>query len=805
MTTSTWAGHATVAADAPRAHGTGRTALVFSGQGNQWLGMGQDLIAHEPSARAVLEEADAVLRAATGWSLLGELAASRAESRLEDPAVLQPTLVALQIALARLLAERGVVADAFVGHSLGEIAAAAAAGALDLAGALRLARLRGELMRRAVGTGRTALLGVDAEVAAALIERHGGAADIAAWNAPGSTLVAGDATTVRAVVDELAAQEVFSRLLPGEIAFHSRYLEPLRAEFAEAARGIEPRATIGALVSTVTGDVVDGPALGHEYWADNLRRPVRFVQAVDTLVGLGCRTFVEVGAHPTLSPSLTECCAARGVEPLVLPTLRRGEGEQENVLRTVWELRRAGAAGPARARGARKVRFLAAAGKDAPRIALRGRVAQFAAGAAATAMAALDTAAREATHPAAETYADPTTDTCADPATETCADPATGTCADPATETYADPATETYADPATDTCADTTRHGVSVDWDTTEDLVPEEASVVAGPVAPGAATVAAYGRTPGSAWTRLLTARREVLVPTPETEPHTLAALTARCAAPRTVADTAAETAWHAERDVLVRLRPGIAPGLRSLLDVALRITAAVLGAHAPRALRGIELYATEDRPYWVHVARTEDGGAGITVMAEDGRPLLRVARSAWRDRAATVTGPADTEAVPVQESADLDALLAADAVTREALLTERVRQAAATALRTTADRIPAQRPLNKLGMDSVMGLEMRRSLAADFGVEIGLVRILRGATAADLAADLAAELGERLAPEQTPGAAHDQREPGHGPGLPDLDDPADIERLLADLDALSPEEVDSLLGRLAGDAAGEI
>uniref|UniRef100_UPI00117CBA1D acyltransferase domain-containing protein n=1 Tax=Streptomyces sp. NRRL B-24572 TaxID=1962156 RepID=UPI00117CBA1D len=122
-----------MAADAARAHGTGRTALVFSGQGNQWSGMGQDLIAHEPSARAVLEEADAVLRPATGWSLLGELAAPRGESRLEDPAVLQPTLVALQIALARLLAERGVVADAFVGHSLGEIAAAAAAGALDLA------------------------------------------------------------------------------------------------------------------------------------------------------------------------------------------------------------------------------------------------------------------------------------------------------------------------------------------------------------------------------------------------------------------------------------------------------------------------------------------------------------------------------------------------------------------------------------------------------------------------------------------------------------------------------------------------
>ncbi|WP_179200076.1 acyltransferase domain-containing protein, partial [Streptomyces sp. NRRL B-24572] len=73
-------------------------------------------------------------------------------------------------------------------------------------------------------------------------------------------------------------------------------------EFAAAAPGIRPRATTAALVSTVTGEVVEGPALDHAYWADNLRRPVRFVQAVDTLVDLGCRTFVEVGAHPTLSP-----------------------------------------------------------------------------------------------------------------------------------------------------------------------------------------------------------------------------------------------------------------------------------------------------------------------------------------------------------------------------------------------------------------------------------------------------------------------------------------------------------------------
>ncbi|MET9960298.1 acyltransferase domain-containing protein [Streptomyces sp. NPDC006326] len=776
MTTSTWAaGRATAAADPAGGHHRGRTAFVFSGQGNQWPGMGRDLMALEPSVRQTLEEADAVLREPGGWSLLGELAASPGESRLSDPAVLQPALVALQIAVARLLAERGVVADAFTGHSLGEIAAAAAAGALGLADALRLARLRGELMRRAVGTGRTALLGVDAEEAAARIERHGGAADVAAWNAPGSTLVAGDAATVQAVVDELAAREVFARVLPGDIAFHSRFLEPLRAEFEQAAHGVLPGPTTAPLVSTVTGAVVAGTDLGPAYWADNLRRPVRFVQAVDTLVGLGCRTFVEIGAHPTLAPSLADCCAARGVEPVVLPTLRRGEDGQENVLRTVWELRAAGAvrAVPAPAGAVREVRFLTAVTRDTPRPALRGRAAQFAASVAATALEALERA-------------------------EGGAPSRTGSLT------------------------------ARVVWEENAELAPGEATVVAAPVAPGASAVAVYGRTPGSGWTRLATARTE---PDPLPAPPDADVPTAPRTLPRTVADPAVEAAWDGADGTLVRLRPaaGSAVAPRELLDLALRVTAAVLGAHAPDALHGIEQSATGEAPRWVHVAHAApgDGGAAsaeapagpaVAVLAATGRPLLRIAASAWRQAPAADHAPAPVPATPpappahpgADGAADLAAVLAAEPGERAALLTERIRRAAAVILRTGIDRVPADRPLNALGMDSVMGLELRRRLEADFGVEIGLVTVLRGATPADLAADVAADLAEQLAaqpqepaPQQAPAAHPDPAQAAAG--LPDLDDPADLERLLADLDALSPEEVDSLLGRLAGDAAGEL
>ncbi|MFI5972956.1 acyltransferase domain-containing protein [Streptomyces sp. NPDC051452] len=745
MTTSTPAGHARVAADAPHGPAGGRTALVFSGQGNQWLGMGRDLMAREPSVRAVLETADDVLLGATGWSLLGELAASEGESRLADPAVLQPTLVALQIALAGLLAERGLVADHFVGHSLGEIAAAAAAGALDLPEALHLARLRGELMRKAVGTGRTALLGVDAERAEALIAVYGGGADVAAWNAPESTLVAGDAGTVEAIVAELTGREVFARTLPGDIAFHSRFLEPLRTEFTEAARGLlVPRPTSGRLVSTVTGTLLDG-GTDSDYWAANLREPVRFVQAVDTLLELGCRTFVEIGPHPTLGPSLTDCCAHRGVTPLVLPTLRRGEGEQENVLRTLWELRRTGAVRAAAPAGGHRVRFLTAVTAETPPPALRGRQAQFAARAAAKALTALGAAV-----------------------------PGDGV------------ATAT------------------VTWDSTDDLAPEAASVVAAPVAPGADTAAVYARTPGTGWLRLATARPGTgTVPTlPDP-----AELTARCTARRYVADTAVASAAQDADDVLVRLRPGTGTGRRAHLELAVRITAAVLGAHAPIELCDVTGYDDTVAGDRVHVARMADGTARTTVLDAAGRPLLHIARSAWRNRhtaADPVTAPAPAAAGTTEAAAlDLDALRAADPATRLTLLTDWVREAAAAMLRTGVDRVPPLKPLNRLGVDSVIGLELRRRVAAVFGAEISVVRLLRGATPADLAADLDDWLTDT--PDAGPGTAPARSAPGAvGPG-PDLDDPADIERLLDDLDALSPEEVDSLLGRLADDAASEI
>src|SRR4051812_27663587 len=198
--------------DPSRPGSTTGSVFVFSGQGNQWPGMGADLIDAGSAGAQCLAECDEVVRDLAGWSILDRLTTGEADA-LTDPALLQPTLVALQLALAAELRSAGYLPAVCCGHSLGEIAAATVAGAITPAEALRLAELRGRLMRTATGTGLTALLDVGDDLARSVIARHGGEAEIAAWNAPRATVIAGTDRTVRAVVDALTAEQVFARVL----------------------------------------------------------------------------------------------------------------------------------------------------------------------------------------------------------------------------------------------------------------------------------------------------------------------------------------------------------------------------------------------------------------------------------------------------------------------------------------------------------------------------------------------------------------------------------------------------------------
>ncbi|MCA9712390.1 MAG: acyltransferase domain-containing protein, partial [Myxococcales bacterium] len=317
--------------------------LVCSGQGSQWCGMARGLLEGWPAFRASIERIDRCLSEHVPWSVVDELRADPSASRLFRTEVAQPVVFAVQVALAELLAGLGVVPDAVVGHSVGEIAAAHLAGVLSLADAARLVAHRGRVMQATAGLGRMALVGLPADEVAERIATHGGALEIAAFNGPAETVVSGDEAAIVALAASLTPQGVHCRVLEHTHPFHGAPMDPCQEQLRRAVEGIEARAGAGPrLVSTVTGDALPPERFDAAYWGRQLRAPVRFMQAIEHLAAAGHRCFVELGPHPTLRQAIEATLAPRGGGYVVASTLVRGDDGRAALLRTVGSLYVAG-------------------------------------------------------------------------------------------------------------------------------------------------------------------------------------------------------------------------------------------------------------------------------------------------------------------------------------------------------------------------------------------------------------------------------------------------------------------------------
>ncbi|MEU6726609.1 SDR family NAD(P)-dependent oxidoreductase [Nonomuraea wenchangensis] len=298
----------------------GRVAFVFSGNGSQWAGMGADLLRSEPVFRAAVHAADAALSPWLGWSVAEELAAPAQRSRLALTEVAQPALFAVQVGLLEMVRDWGVRPHAVAGHSVGEIAAAYAAGILDLGQAARVVAVRSRAQAPTAGLGRMAAAGLAPDEAADVLARYAGRLELAAVNSGRDVTVAGDPGALAALGDELASRGVFFRPLDLDHAFHSAAMDGAEKAVRVGLDGLRAGAAGIPFVSTVTGrELQEG--LDAEYWWRNVRRPVLFAQAVERLKERGCELFVEIGPHPVLSTYLTRM----GVTAVA--TLRRdGDG-----------------------------------------------------------------------------------------------------------------------------------------------------------------------------------------------------------------------------------------------------------------------------------------------------------------------------------------------------------------------------------------------------------------------------------------------------------------------------------------------
>ncbi|SEH02033.1 Acyl transferase domain-containing protein [Nonomuraea solani] len=314
----------------------GRIAVAFGGAGTPWPGMADDLMAADPDFRDTIKHIGKLLSRHVTWSLEAEMAVPASRSRLATAEVGQPAIFAMQMGILQVLKKRGLVPDVVFGHSVGEIAAACASGALDLENAVLLCAERGRAQQPAMGQGGMAAVGLPPDQAAEAIEPYD--LEIAAINSDRDVTVAGSGEALERLEAELAGKGVFFRRLAVDFAFHSRAMDPVQAGLTTALAGLTPMSPAIPMISTVTGRPVDGP-LDAAYWWRNVRQPVLFGQAAAHLADAGFRIFLEVGPHPVLQTYLKRA----GRQVTVLPTLRRGKPGAPAVRTAVAALLAAGA------------------------------------------------------------------------------------------------------------------------------------------------------------------------------------------------------------------------------------------------------------------------------------------------------------------------------------------------------------------------------------------------------------------------------------------------------------------------------
>ncbi|MFL9910543.1 SDR family NAD(P)-dependent oxidoreductase [Paraburkholderia sp. RL17-337-BIB-A] len=317
-----------------------RLALVFSGNGSQWAGMGKQLLEQEPVFRAALDELDALWRADGSASLVEMLREGVTAATLEATEHAQPLLFAIQVGVVRVIEARGVGYDVCLGHSVGEVAAAWASGALTLPQAVHVIKIRSRAQASTRGTGRMAAAGLGEAAMRALMAQLGvdAAVEVAGVNSPQAVTLAGPLGALQVLEAAVKESGRFFQMLELDYAFHSCQMDPIEPSVLQGLADLTPNTATRSFVSTVTGAELTGTELDAQYWWRNIREPVRFGDAVAQVAQTGVRLFLEVGPHSILRTYVTQTLDDVRITGRSLPTLKRNHDSAQMLHHAIYAM-----------------------------------------------------------------------------------------------------------------------------------------------------------------------------------------------------------------------------------------------------------------------------------------------------------------------------------------------------------------------------------------------------------------------------------------------------------------------------------